>query len=201
MLLSSVPFFSSFFHVGLSPGVLRFVFCQTFGKKYNRSLTITPEAMDVLAAFYTEPELCNLLGNGIEGENYIVLDDGTLAFPEGKDMTNCGWTGLGASYSLPNCAECTPWYYQPADYWQQLWDSNKDAKPSLALGFAFDGESVADQVTACGNVISQYYLPLINGEVDIDEVLPVFQQALHDAGIDAIIAEKQAQLDAWLASR
>ena len=42
---------------------------------------------------------------------------------------------------------------------------------------------------------------LINGEVDIDEILPVFQQALHDAGIDDIIAEKQAQLDAWLASK
>ena len=60
---------------------------------------------------------------------------------------------------------------------------------------------MADQVTACSNVIAQYYLPLINGEVNIDEVLPVFQQALHDAGIDAIIAEKQAQLDAWLASK
>ena len=42
---------------------------------------------------------------------------------------------------------------------------------------------------------------LDNGEVDIDEVLPVFQQALHDAGIDDIIAEKQAQLDAWLAAK
>ena len=31
--------------------------------------------------------------------------------------------------------------------------------------------------------------------------LPVFQKALHDAGIDAVIAEKQAQLDAWLAAK
>ena len=78
---------------------------------------------------------------------------------------------------------------------------NKNAKPSLALGFVFDSSPVADQVTACSNVYAQYYLPLINGEVDIDEILPVFQQALHDAGIDDIIAEKQAQLDAWLASK
>ena len=73
--------------------------------------------------------------------------------------------------------------------------------PSKALGFTFDPSPVADQVTACANVIAQYYLPLINGEVDIDSVLPVFQQALRDAGIDNIIAEKQAQLDAWLASK
>ncbi len=80
-------------------------------------------------------------------------------------------------------------------------DSNKAAKASLALGFNFDSTPVADQITACSNVIAQYYLPLINGEVNADEVLPVFQKALKDAGIDAVIAEKQAQLDAWLASR
>lgn len=158
-------------------------------------------AMRVLAAFYTDSRLANLLGNGIEGENYVTNDDGTIAFPEGKDMTNCGWVGLGASYSLPNSSECPVWNYQPTDLWQQFADSNKEAKPSIALGFTFDATPVADQITACSNVYAQYYLPLINGEVDIDEILPVFQQALHDAGVDEIIAEKQAQLDAWLASK
>ena len=158
-------------------------------------------AMDVLAAFYTDSRLCNLLGNGIEGENYVVNEDGTLSYPEGKDNTNCGWVGTTASYNLPNSSECPVWYYQPSDLWDQFLSSNDEAKPSLALGFTFDSSPVADQITACTNVYSQYYLPLINGEVDIDEVLPVFQQALHDAGIDDIIAEKQAQLDAWLASK
>lgn len=158
-------------------------------------------AMDVLAAFYTEPELCNLLGNGIEGENYVVNDDGTLSFPEGKDMTNCGWTGLGASYNLPNCFGSPVWSHQPPHLWEEMWESNKEAHPSLALGFVFDSTPVADQVTACGNVCAQYYLPLINGEVDIDATLPVFQKALHDAGIDAVIAEKQAQLNDWLAAK
>ena len=146
-------------------------------------------------------EVKDLLGNGVEGRNYVVREDGTLEFPEGKDMTNCGWTGLGASYSLPNCNGCPVWFYQPADYWKLLWDLNEVSVPSKALGFTFDPSPVADQVTACANVIAQYYLPLINGEVDIDSVLPVFQQALRDAGIDNIIAEKQAQLDAWLASK
>lgn len=158
-------------------------------------------AMRVLAAVYTDTRLANLLGNGIEGENYVTNDDGTISFPEGKDMTNCGWTGLGASYSLPNSSGCPVWYYQPKDLWDQFLDSNKEAKPSLALGFTFDATPVADQVTACSNIYAQYYLPLINGEVDIDEILPVFQQALREAGIDDIIAEKQAQLDAWLAAK
>lgn len=158
-------------------------------------------AMRVLAAFYTDSRLDNLLGNGIEGENYIVTENGTLDYPEGKDNTNCGWTGLTASYSLPNSSGCPVWNYQPENFWDLLLDSNAEAKASLALGFNFDPTPVADQITACTNVYSQYYLPLINGEVNIDEVLPVFQQALHDAGIDDIIAEKQAQLDAWLAAK
>jgi len=35
--------------------------------------------------------------------------------------------------------------------------------------------------------------------VDVDSVLPEFRQALKDAGIDKVIAEKQRQLDEWLA--
>jgi len=158
-------------------------------------------AMRVLRTFYTNDEAASLLGNGIEGENYIIDDKGYVRFPEGKDMTNCGWTGLGASYNLPNSSGCPVWYYQPDNMWQMMADSNKSGKPSLALGFNFDSTPVADQITACSNVIAQYYLPLINGEVNIDEVLPVFQQALRDAGIEQVIAEKQAQLDAWLASK
>ena len=158
-------------------------------------------AWKVLKEFYVNTDLSNLLCNGVEGQNYVKNADGTISFPEGKDMTNCGWTGMGTTYSFPNVVGCYLWDYQPADMFE-IWEkSNQESKCSLALGFSFDSSPVADQVTACANVYAQYYLPIINGEVDIDEVLPVFQKALHDAGIDAIIAEKQAQLDAWLASK
>jgi putative aldouronate transport system substrate-binding protein len=158
-------------------------------------------AMRVLRVFYTNDEAANLLGNGIEGENYVINAEGKVEYPEGKNMTNCGWTGLGASYNLPNSSGAPVWFSQPDNMWEMMADTNSEAEASLALGFTFDSTPVADQVTASSNVIAQYYLPLINGEVDIDEVLPVFQQALHDAGIDEVIAEKQAQLDAWLASK
>lgn len=158
-------------------------------------------AWKVLKEFYTNADLSSLLCNGVEGQNYVKNDDGTLSFPEGKDMTNCGWIGMGTTYAYPNVTLCPLWNYQPADMFERWEQSNLDSKCSLALGFTFDSSAVADQVTACSNVYAQYYLPIINGEVDIDEVLPVFQKALHDAGIDAIIAEKQAQLDAWLASK
>ena len=99
----------------------------------------------------------------------------------------------------PNITLCAARDYEPADIFDQMKEANASASKSLALGFQFDAGPVADQMAACANVVSQYYIPLIMGDADIDAVLPEFQQALHTAGIDDIIAEKQRQLDAWLA--
>ena len=79
--------------------------------------------------------------------------------------------------------------------------TNDEAKLSLALGFVFDSSEVSDEYAACSSVVDQYYLPLINGAVDIDKTLPEFQEALRAAGVDTIVAAKQAQLDAWLAEQ
>ena len=46
----------------------------------------------------------------------------------------------------------------------------------------------------------RYYAPIVNAVVDIDETLPVFQQALRDAGIEDISVEEQRQFDAWRAA-
>ena len=78
---------------------------------------------------------------------------------------------------------------------------NENAEKSLALGFQFDSSKVADQITACTNVVAQYYTPLMYGEVDIDSTLEEFNKQLYAAGLQDIIDEKQAQLDAWLASK
>ncbi len=80
-------------------------------------------------------------------------------------------------------------------------EKKNNAAKSLALGFQFDSTNVVDEMTACANVVAQYYLPLMYGEVDIDSTLPIFQQALKDAGIEKIITEKQTQLDKWLAEK
>ena len=79
-------------------------------------------------------------------------------------------------------------------------EKNKTAKKSLALGFQFDSTPVADQMTACANVVAQFYTPLMYGEVDIDSTVEEFNKQLYNAGLQDIINEKQTQLDAWLAA-
>lgn len=157
-------------------------------------------AVRLLNALYTDKECAMLLANGIEGKEYVVRENGMLAFPDGEDSRSVGFnTGNGTF--LPNSFQLPQWESKIPNYNQLVIEANQNAIPSKALGFVCDTEPVADEIAACANVLQQYYLPLINGEVDIDEVLPVFQEALRDAGIDTIIAEKQAQLDAWLASK
>ena len=141
-----------------------------------------------------------LLANGIEGKHYVLNENGQITLPEGETATTVGWYTLGGG-TLPNTLLCPAQDYQMPDLSERIAQLNAESKPSLALGFVFDSSSVTDQVTACANVIAQYYLPLMYGEVDIDDVLPMFQQALKDAGIDDIISAKQAQLDAWLAAK
>jgi putative aldouronate transport system substrate-binding protein len=86
------------------------------------------------------------------------------------------------------------------DMWANMDEFNRSSDVSLALGFSFDVTPVADQVAACTNIVSEYSFPLLTGQLDPATALPEFQQKLIDAGINDIIAEKQAQLDAWVAA-
>ena len=70
-----------------------------------------------------------------------------------------------------------------------------------AFGFSFDATQVAKEITACTNVVNKYHKALVCGALDPETTLPQFNSELKDAGIDAIIEEKQAQLDAWLAEQ
>ncbi|RGT74994.1 DUF3502 domain-containing protein [Ruminococcus sp. AF18-22] len=161
-----------------------------------------PEAaMRILKVLYTNPEASQLVANGVEGLDYELDENGQMVYPEGKSsMSDLGWAASSMAY-WPNVMLCKTWAWEPEDIYDQMLEKNKTCDKSLALGFSFDSTKVADQMTACANVVAQYYTPLMYGEVDIDSTLPQFQADLKTAGIDDIIAEKQAQLDAWLAEQ
>jgi putative aldouronate transport system substrate-binding protein len=51
------------------------------------------------------------------------------------------------------------------------------------------------------NVINQYLPGLNCGSLDPDKEILNFVKKLKEAGMDKIVAEKQKQLDAWLAKQ
>lgn len=160
--------------------------------------TADPErAMQFLNLMYTDPVVANYFAYGIEGEHYVFVDEenGIIDFPEGVDASNKKIDQLGWMYG--NQLLTWVWNGDPADQWERMEEFNDSALRSRALGFVFDVTDVQNELTYCNNVVEKYAKGLECGELDPEKVLPAFISELKDAGIDRIIAEKQAQLDAW----
>lgn len=157
------------------------------------------KAMQILELLYTDPEIANIFANGLEGEHWVYADEenNVIDYPEGKDANSTGYTVF--SWSVPNQLITAVREGDPVDLWTQLDEFNKSAHNSIAKGFTWDNVNVLNEVTACQNVVSKYANGLELGVLNPDETIPVFLEELKAAGIDTIIAEKQAQLDAWLA--
>jgi putative aldouronate transport system substrate-binding protein len=158
-----------------------------------------PEAaMKFLNLTYTDADLINLIDWGIEGKHYVEKSDGTIGFPEGVDANNTGY-GLGQDWLFGNQLIAHVWEGNDPNNYKILAENNKTAPISNALGFTFDSSKVKTEIASVSNVVNQYQPGLDTGSVDPDKHLPEFISKLKDAGIDRIIAEKQRQLDEWVA--
>ena len=152
------------------------------------------KAMQLWNLMFTDPEISNLFVNGIEGVNYEYIDADRKVIREIE-----GSTYDALDWAWPN-GRITPVYEgDDLDKWEQLAAFCDNAHKSAALGFRFDNTMVLNELTACSNVISKYEVGLRWGVLNPDEYLPKFNEELKSAGIDTIIAEKQAQLDKFLA--
>jgi ABC-type glycerol-3-phosphate transport system substrate-binding protein len=163
------------------------------------SISKVPEkTLKFLNLTFTDKDVCNLLIYGIEGRDYVWNEDGTVRYPDGQDASTVPYTAQLSCGTLGNFFIMYPMQgTNPAALDFEL-EQNKNAKTSVAMGFTFDSSSVKTEYTAVTNVISQYLPGLICGNVDPATEIPVFLQRLQEAGLGAIIAEKQKQLDAWV---
>ena len=154
------------------------------------------KAMQLLNLMFTDPEISNLFVNGIEGRNYEYTDDSHQVIRSLPDNT---YDSL--DWAWPN-GRLTPVFEgDDLDKWEQLATFCDEAHKSPALGFRFDNTMVLNELTACSNVISKYDVGLRWGVLNPEETLPQFISELKAAGIDTIIVEKQAQLDAFLTEK
>ena len=157
-------------------------------------------AVRFLNELYTNPDLANLVCNGIENVHYVVCEDGTIDFAEGLDAFTTGWpSGMGTFW--PNITISRPWKPDPADVYQSWLATNEACGKSPALGFSFDAANVSDEISARSAVVDQYINSLLLALGDTDALYSEFLAALEKAGIDDVIAEKQSQLNAWLETK
>ncbi len=164
------------------------------------------KAMQLIELLNTNDELFNLIQWGEEGTDFYYDDAGNFVMVEGKYTFNyCEWM-LGQSYN-PDFTrsdfgrQLNQSQIDTADKQRIIFQADQEATPSPVSGFTFDPEPVKTELANCAAVITEMVPVLGAGAADPAEYLPLFLQRLEDAGVDAIIAEKQAQLDAWLALR
>ena len=161
-----------------------------------------PEAaLKFLDLTYSDKEIVNLLIFGIEGRDYVMKEDGTVNYPEGEDAATVPYTAQLSSGTLGNFF--IQYQMEGTNMESLKWEEeqNRKAATSPVMGFVFDTSPVSTEYTALANVLSQYLPGLLCGNVDPETEIPKLNKAMESAGLGNVIAEKQKQLDAWLAAQ
>lgn len=158
-------------------------------------------ALKFLNLTYSDPDVLNLIIYGIEGEDYVKTGDNEVKYPEGLDASTVPYTaqlscGIVGNQFKQYVMEGT----MPEALEKQL-DMVNTAKTSKALGFMFDNAEVKTEYSSVINVLNEYLPGLRCGSLDPETELPKFISKLNAAGLDKVIAAKQAQLDVWLESQ
>lgn len=163
-------------------------------------IPITAEEPEAAIRFidlvWSDSDLANLIQWGIEGEHYVMLDEsiGYIGFPEGVDASTSGYYNtLGLWGDTRSIYIWTPTSSQ-AD--NDAYSAEAVQHKTQGIGISYSMANVTNEVAALSAVVAQYVPALESGSVDIDTYYPEFINALRTAGIDTVIADKQAQFDA-----
>lgn len=158
-------------------------------------------AFYALTRFYTDKDMSEYLNNGIEGENYVQNEDGTISFIDGKSAADSGYGAPSLYWILPGAELSQPLDVNGPTFFEDLVEYNKEGDFSKITGFNFDYEAVTDEYTACKAVIDKYFGTIYSGAVDVDATLEQARAEMDAAGEDKVIAEKQRQIDEFLKNK
>lgn len=151
-----------------------------------------PEAaVKLLGIVNTDKEIFNLLNFGIEGKDYTKNEDGKIVKSETATYfpTN-GWT-MGNQFNADLVEG------QEDGVWEETDKINREAEVSPISGFSFDSTKVSNELAQLSSVSEEFknLAYFDNWETRYDE----YCTKMEAAGLDAYIAEMQAQLDTWRA--
>ena len=157
-------------------------------------------AMMLLNAVWADKDLYNILCFGIEGEtyNFIDADRTTIELTE----ANAGWTLYGGqAWMLGNAFNK---YYTEVEN-KAFMDAqevyNDQTPPSPIMGFVFDQSNVTTEMATLDSIWAEQESILYSGTADPATALPALRDRVMEAGLQKVLDEAQAQLDAWKATQ
>lgn len=161
------------------------------------------KAVELIELLNTDDELYMLLTQGEEGVDYVFDEDGNYSLVDGKYNFNYNEWQVGQSYS-PDFTRALYSRNETGDVAKEsqsiVFAADKEADVSPLTGFVFDSSSVKTQIANCSSVITEMVPALASGSIDPETAVPEFLERLESAGVNDIIAEKQAQVDAFYAA-
>lgn len=160
------------------------------------------EAFKLLEAIYTDKEVATTLCYGIEGEHYVINEDGRADYPEGIDASNEPYGGFVSTACYPNYMIALIKVTSPVDDYKKAADEwNQKVNVSASVGFTFDTSDKAEFITAYTNLRDKYYYAVKGGVVALDDVLPSIQSELEAIGFYDILSEAQEELNTYLETK
>ncbi len=150
--------------------------------------------MKFLEALMLDPVVGDLAAFGVEGKHYTREADGRVT-----KIPNSGYEV--DSWSVTDIFNISVQSNEPADKLELTKEFIDKNVLSPTTGFVFDASNVSAEYAACNEVVSSYNELFIFGMVDPEVEIPKYSKALKDAGVEKVIAEMQAQFEAFLASK
>ena len=158
------------------------------------------ESWQLMEAVYTDEEIISLLVNGIEGLHWVYAneEETLLTYPESIDNNTSKYNGGVMYWSYPYAKLTHPWAPSRDTLYEDMEEFNNSAVTSRGDGMIFDSAKVINEYSACQSVMDKYYYALMCGVLEVDEAIAAANEEFKAAGLDAVIAEKQRQLDEML---
>ena len=161
------------------------------------SISVNCEHPDKALAFLellnTDTWLRDSFYYGLEGDNWQYTDTGRV------HKNNTDWTMAG--YTQGTFFQVTPTDDVEINQWDEVKALNEGAKPSVLLGFTFDTTKVQDQIASCTEIHKRYSGEILTAAADPAVAVPQMMDEMRAAGFDEIVAEAQAQVDAFMAAK
>ena len=149
------------------------------------------KALAFLDILNNDSKVRDMFYYGLEGDNFTYTEDGRVHKNPDSSWGMAGYTqGTFFNVSLTDDAEF--------NQWDEVKELNEQAEPSVLLGFNFDTSKVEDQIANCKTIWDRYHPELLTGSVDPEEAVKTMYEEMAAEGFDDIVAEAQAQVDAFL---
>ena len=183
-------------------------YIQAVSLVVNNNTEYPERALELLNFMYENDEWNTLWRAGIKDNHWFDADNNGIlewnADVHAKGGYSRHWYGGGMSHSLLSGILDAAVTTSREDFVDALINLNTNSFVSPHLGFTFDQSKVVNEIAACAGTVTEYMTQICYSPAaitDVDATIKAFQDKLIANGVEKIVAEVQAQLDAFHAAK